>query len=145
MLLDRQRPTREHGSPLVLGVAVGILIGVAGVLLVGAVFDGDDDAPTATAGEVEHVAASLDRIQRHCRRLPGRHPRPSKTERKSARRALAQLLVEYRRQPEKTYRLDDSSDPVALDASLDDLVFSTFDGPCPEIARGAKEALLRTP
>ena len=49
----------------------------------------------------------------------------------------------YRREPEKRYGLGDSSDPLTLDASLEDIAYDTFDGPCPEIARRAKRELVR--
>ena len=137
--------SKEDRLPLLaVGAGVGILIGVASVIFAGAVFDGDNDpGPVATTAEVERAAASIDRIQRHCgARTRGR---PSGAERIQAQRALAELLRDYRRQPEKRYRRDDSDDPVPLDDSLYDLVFNTFDGPCPEIARRAKTGLLRTP
>jgi hypothetical protein len=136
--------SQENRVPLlVLGAAVGVLLGGGLVVFLGQLFDDDDDGPIATRTEVERAAASINRIQRHCGAR--RRVQPTKAQRTQARRALSWLLTAYRRRPEKRFRLDDSADPTTLDDTLHDIVFNTFDGPCPEIARRGKSALLRTP
>ena len=138
-------PGRRHENTvplLAVGVAVGMLLGTGGVVAAEALFDHEDPRPLVTPAEVERAAESLQRINRHCSGCP-RPSRPSITQRAQARDALEQLLRMYRREPDKRYRLDDSGDPLTLDASLEDIAYDTFDGPCPGIAQRAKRELVR--